>query len=80
MDKEIKVTTLDGPEFIVEPKGEGDVGSQAQAILKDGATDKHDDESWTIFAASQIKSVTVQPKGTGTSETSGGVSFGTARM
>jgi len=68
MDKEIRVNLLSGRSFIVEPTKETNPLTQAHGILEHGATERLDNLSWTVHPPRQIVSVTVQPRGTGTSE------------
>lgn len=67
---EVKIELLDGHVLIVPaepdrtPQG---VFTQALEVLTRGALEMHDDsrETWTLYAPSQVRSVTCQPKDTG---------------
>lgn len=63
---EFLVQLVSGGSAVMEADPAPDPGTQARQILKQGATVVHEDGSWTIHPVHQIKSVTVQPKGTGT--------------
>ena len=58
--KELKVTLVGGHVFMAEVQQGSDPGYQARNILTYGATEEHEDGSYTIHPLSRISNVTVQ--------------------
>ncbi len=65
--QELKVTLVgDTPHaFVVEIRPGSDAATLAKGLVDNGAWEKHEDQSFTIYPAAQIASVTVQARGTG---------------
>lgn len=72
---ELMVTLKTGHRFVMEPHAGKDAHSQAQEILRGGRMPAvHESERVTYFDPREVRSVTVQPAGTGPEP--GGIEIG----
>jgi hypothetical protein len=63
MADQLEVTTIDGYSFVVDADAGSDGETWARALLRDGATEHHEDGSFTIHAPGRLAQVTVWPDG-----------------